>query len=1589
MGPSVLTRFVARVTEPGGMEGHRTYTVMVQIPPHVRAWNGSRFLSWLHGVVAEDFVSNYAQFGEMSGDGTRTPDLYLDPATSEPDVEIVSTKRMMEGEDIYRVLARGPDDDRATVLGRWDYHRSMRAYGYLDDVYHRAFRYHIEGINVKTLMQLIPPELDTEHFNAECDHDRMCVYRMLRDRNPPTSTRKFEEFEPDAVRRWVHDNVDPSIEKLTDGLAPEHIQAHALHHRYPHAALDITRGIVCLHIPTREERHKHFKTIAYTIVGNHVIPFTDPPAIESIMNSASQRIGRRRACGYSNMVPGDPTASRSKSCGASSAAPPGNTTMQVARKRSRSLDTIFRPDPHRSLAEEREQTWSEHLPLDVDIQFEDRVEEFVDTGRSDQLSVSPPSSRRRNGLPPMEYPLATDDSRFQYFTKADGKDFVRQRLRPTYQEGSLGHLIHYFVCTDEDNIEFLYDYCIHVLSWDPTTTARSYAGHCQSLRIQNVIWLACPDVDILRRLHGHLHPKEPIRMTGLATYAWRMLTQEMSRVGRFGTNLWDCMSQYPPNLQRLLDNHHPYHRPVLLTRTYHPPYGNPHDTSSAVPSDVPTTGVKILPVTTSRMDPALDTPLQVPEWIPMEERQRVDLIRSYTATILKMADDRDEYPIHDLTNRLIPYDPTNLPSGPLPIGHYLVDLPTQAQRQARGTRELWERLPCFAPDGEPRMMSHRMVRNLLDRGLIVTEDIRLMCLTATSRQRRFGAALVTGLVNLVHRVYRMEILQDVRDRTVKSLVNQLIGVCNGTTVPYTGNRFVFRNLEECYQLMLKVYTDDQLTRCQLNRCSGRDPYWDNREFFHYELSTGGYSNKPFHLQPVYSMVLEDQAIRMYDILKPIPLTNLIQVKVDAVEYRVRPSERNDAWVQDMRLAMIDPALVTENRMWLEKNWIGRYKAEAVKGPEKWFLYYQRNHTGSGVRIQHYRPGEGDPLFDVHDPESQDYIPDWKAAMIVVQPGVQVREAGYATDHWVEWFQTHSEDRIGMIVTGPAGTGKTHLLKACYDTATRLGKRVVRTAFTHAACVQLGYDAVTLSHLFGLDARDNHRSTLVMSRSFAARLRTLQLDILMVDEISMLPLDILECLVMFHRIHTQTRLILSGDFNQLPPVESYGFDTVWTPTESTVDRNYFEQTDIYPYLVYDRTLNRPGEWTQLTECMRTDDPLLQAICLDPSYVVTRLDPQQFPVKPNVPMWRFLCHTNLTRKACNWFCMQRWLDVHPDAPAYAFDLREVYVTHHVSLSKRFDASYYGQQYDQMVQNLYTKKPAVNQDEDSVTSVPEKNAVTTRYVPRHWQYLQSFVYGVGMEVISRNTIQSKSQNIDVVNNRRAVIQSLDVDRRTVTIQWMDVIQRQALQPDGETNGDPEPLCLTFYDFAFNFVPGFCTTCHLAQGETIREHYGILDWNNIRRDAKMAYVAVTRASHPDFLHICANYFTDPWESRGNGDVATNVIRKLYHLFKTDFTRSLPMEYAPLMLTHDWVEELSTTNNTLLCDECQGPLKVRLYMDNDLTQFNFMVRFPYAENIPSRHVSLPAAWSSVTATVPTLHRRVLRCVCKACHNTNIDKAVG
>jgi hypothetical protein len=1495
-------------TDPNAPRQWRTGRIVLQMPynldERMRTADGQRMISnSIHRHLNQILVDvPTAILGyDGSDDGAFTPDW---------DSTIIdSWTRLVTQEDILEAVGQIPDAS------------SQRMRGDCQPIQgHNSFRYMIDGCDMQRLMPMITDEYD--HPASVCDSK--CAYRMLEQINTATghSRPRSSLFLMDNVNHWMNAN-GRNVGSLTDGITPEDIQAHAIEFKYGHCALDISRAVLNLYIPSHPSHHHH--TACYVVVGEHCQPIVEKSVIQSIMESARNRIDRRK------LLLSVPTSNRQHL----------QNEASERRKRRRSLDRVFRPTYERS--EDREV--QDLIVQAGDLELQDWEEEFSDTGSVDRIPEANPNSKK------IKLPLVTELDRFHFFTVKDNLDWVEEKCKPTYREGEDTTLIHYYICTDQDNVDFLYNYLIRVLMIDPLKYARTYNGHCMRVHMQNTWWCANPNIHSIMKLHHILHPTDPFRPMGLSSYAFHMLRQETTKITKKPYSIFECQSMYPPTLQRLMDNANPANRPKLIQRNFNPPYSKP-DPSSANLKNIRTL-------------------------IPSNVRQRMDIVRSYASTILNQT---DQYPIHDLTNRVLAFDPVNPLHNCIPIGTYQVVIPTLTQRPILPKHQAqWDLLHTFLLPGEKRMMSHKLLRHLLHLELLTLSDVLLICATDVGRQSRSGQTLVNSLQSFVKRVYQCEALQD-EDSVAKSLVNHLIGLCNGTSVIHSGTRYVFRNLQHLWTLLTNSIAEDQMQRIKIMHSMGFDTMWQ-RSFDYYEIDMSGVAYKSLHFQPVYNMVLEDQAMAVFHRALLIPPQHLIQINIDAIEYStidysatatnlIRKST-NTSWVDDLKattLSKEEYKSQTPTQL-IENYTIGKWREEALRDESKANMYYYDYAKHSHMESQKYwavsnftevewTKNHNKPLPLLECEDIYNVILDWKNAMTVVVPSLGGVD-DTLNSAMCSFFTEAS--RSGILITGPAGTGKTHCIKKIQNQARSMKMEVVCAAFTHAACVQMGPQAVTLHSLLGLDDKQDTRACIALSNRFASQLRNLNIDLFIIDEISMLPVHLLEVLFLFHRSSPKTRFCLVGDFNQLPPVEP-----LWDRSNTDPDYSYFDNTDIFPYLLFDRVQNTHGTWIQLHECMRSQDPIMCSIAANPKSVVN-LSPDDFPMPSvGVPIWRFISWRNSTRKATNHYVGYRYLECFPTVKWVHLNLEELYVE---------------QKINQRTSSRTIQRPR----SDNVSSTP--NAIPTQvqydhddirkqfwtgYRPNHWRFLQNFTYAENMEVVCRNTMKEWIPANDVnssettlaapqcVNNRRAIIVDINTTARTVSLVWKDqqtlhfAASRSNLSEDhfvdsteesalDTSAGSTQPssykgecVTLSFHDFAFNFVPGFCITAHMAQGETIQEHCGILEWSDMCKQPKMAYVALTRGQSSNLLHIVPPY-SEPWALGGinTGEVKQNILRKLFHSYRYD---SHPLQVCDIGVA-DVLDYLDPSHSTLSdhpigCSICSNPMQLTKYPFKSNQQF-------------------------------------------------------
>ncbi|HZC00887.1 MAG TPA: AAA family ATPase [Gammaproteobacteria bacterium] len=162
----------------------------------------------------------------------------------------------------------------------------------------------------------------------------------------------------------------------------------------------------------------------------------------------------------------------------------------------------------------------------------------------------------------------------------------------------------------------------------------------------------------------------------------------------------------------------------------------------------------------------------------------------------------------------------------------------------------------------------------------------------------------------------------------------------------------------------------------------------------------------------------------------------------------------------------------------------------------------------------------------------------------------------------------------LLLTGRAGTGKSTLLQHFRHTTS---KKCVVLAPTGAAAVSVG--GQTIHSFFGFRPGITLDSVRIRSSGTSSIYK--QLDVVVIDEISMVRADLLDCIEKFLRLNGRLpgtpfggiQMVFIGDLYQLPPVvpedEQELFETVYAspyffdaPAYAQADVQRVELTAVY-------------------------------------------------------------------------------------------------------------------------------------------------------------------------------------------------------------------------------------------------------------------------------------------------------------------------------------------------------------------------------------------------------------------------------------------
>jgi len=184
-----------------------------------------------------------------------------------------------------------------------------------------------------------------------------------------------------------------------------------------------------------------------------------------------------------------------------------------------------------------------------------------------------------------------------------------------------------------------------------------------------------------------------------------------------------------------------------------------------------------------------------------------------------------------------------------------------------------------------------------------------------------------------------------------------------------------------------------------------------------------------------------------------------------------------------------------------------------------------------------------------------------------------------------------------FITGPGGSGKTTLLKQLQSELTKQDKKYTTLCPTNLAALIAG--GMTI-HKF---------STKLKKQS---QVEHLDLDYIFVDEVSMLGEVFYKFLMMIKKVRTDIKFIISGDYNQLKPVN----DRISSKTDYANSPCLFELAD------YNKI--------ELTKCRRADDTLYNLIKFDN---IPNVKPSDFTETDEYKNDINICFTNKKRIEIN--------------------------------------------------------------------------------------------------------------------------------------------------------------------------------------------------------------------------------------------------------------------------------------------------------------------------------------------------------------------
>ena len=415
-----------------------------------------------------------------------------------------------------------------------------------------------------------------------------------------------------------------------------------------------------------------------------------------------------------------------------------------------------------------------------------------------------------------------------------------------------------------------------------------------------------------------------------------------------------------------------------------------------------------------------------------------------------------------------------------------------------------------------------------------------------------------------------------------------------------------------------------------------------------------------------------------------------------------------------------------------------------------------------------------------------------------------------------------------ILIGHAGNGKTHFVRNfLLPLAERLGLTFMVLTFTHGAKApyrdvaegERVWPVRTIDSAVRFDRR-SHADCALRANDVGSN----GVDLVVVEEVSMVPMDRWEALSAYKRHNPYAQLILVGDSFQNAPVES---DRPHFDPESD---DYFE--DVMPAVCSIGTDLPPYVYRFKRQWRHADDEFMRAASREYG-ALDRYKASDFPVRATlddyIPV--NICHSNSTR---------------------------------VDMNARCERQLSALQGDPETPNALTKVwSSVDGRGRVVWSAADARGAHYRDVGAHGQYLQPWRPLVGQPVFCRsNRVVSRCEVVRVPEGSGSVPDaSWNVagdGKRPVLRVWSDAggcdDEESTLNVDNQTRlhvtsvhenwvvmRSPEcTIAVVWSVLLTDFVPGYAGTSHSWQGATLNEPGRVCDWSGL--GTKGRYTAITR---------------------------------------------------------------------------------------------------------------------------------------------------